>query len=139
MLYVSFVVGSHGFGWRCDVAKIEKIEDFNILSEKNFKILSYGFFCIFAAQRSTDEIKCNEKSKAEKAILDCSNWHRIGVGSLALMAMVFASAGIPVECVAVAAGIDRIIDMGRTVMSVTGDASCAVVMQKHISLSETVN
>lgn len=53
-------------------------------------------------------------------------------GSLALMAMVFASAGIPVECVAVAAGIDRIIDMGRTVMSVTGDASCAVVMQKHL-------
>lgn len=53
-------------------------------------------------------------------------------GSLALMAMVFASAGIPVECVAVAAGIDRLIDMGRTVMSVTGDASCAVVMQKMV-------
>ncbi len=51
-------------------------------------------------------------------------------GSLALMAMVFASAGIPVECVAVAAGVDRLIDMARTVMSVTGDASCAVVMQK---------
>jgi Na+/H+-dicarboxylate symporter len=53
-------------------------------------------------------------------------------GSLALMAMVFASAGIPVECVAVAAGIDRIIDMGRTVMSITGDASCAVVMQRFL-------
>ena len=53
-------------------------------------------------------------------------------GSLALMAMVFSSANIPVECVAVAAGIDRIIDMGRTVMSVTGDASCAVVMQKSV-------
>jgi Na+/H+-dicarboxylate symporter len=51
-------------------------------------------------------------------------------GSLALMAMVFASADIPVAYVAVAAGIDRIIDMGRTVMSVTGDASCAVVMQR---------
>lgn len=51
-------------------------------------------------------------------------------GSLALMAMVFASANIPVECVAVAAGVDRIIDMGRTVMSITGDASCAIVMQK---------
>jgi Na+/H+-dicarboxylate symporter len=34
--------------------------------------------------------------------------------------------------VAVAAGIDRIIDMGRTVMSVTGDASCAVVMQRLV-------
>ena len=53
-------------------------------------------------------------------------------GSLALMAMVFASAGIPVECVAVAAGIDRLIDMGRTVMSITGDASCAVVMQRMV-------
>lgn len=51
-------------------------------------------------------------------------------GCLALMAMVFASAGIPVECVAVAAGIDRIIDMGRTTMSITGDASCAVIMQR---------
>lgn len=50
-------------------------------------------------------------------------------GSLALMATVFASAGIPVECVAIAAGIDRIVDMGRTTMSVTGDASCAVIMQ----------
>ena len=48
------------------------------------------------------------------------------------MALVLASANIPVECVAVAAGIDRLIDMGRTVMSVTGDASCAVVMQKTI-------
>ena len=33
---------------------------------------------------------------------------------------------------AVAAGIDRLIDMGRTVMSVTGDASCAVVMQRIV-------
>ncbi|MBO7091020.1 MAG: cation:dicarboxylase symporter family transporter, partial [Victivallales bacterium] len=37
-----------------------------------------------------------------------------------------------VECVAVAAGIDRIIDMGRTVMSVTGDVSCAIVMQRIV-------
>ena len=51
-------------------------------------------------------------------------------GSLALMAMVFASAHIPVECVAIVAGVDRIVDMGRTVMSITGDASCAVVMQR---------
>ena len=52
-------------------------------------------------------------------------------GSLALMAMVFSSAQIPVECVAIVAGVDRIVDMGRTVMSVTGDASCAVVMQNQ--------
>lgn len=54
-------------------------------------------------------------------------------GSLALMAMVFASAQIPVECVAVVAGVDRIVDMGRTVMSITGDASCAVIIQNRFS------
>ena len=51
-------------------------------------------------------------------------------GSVALMAMVFASAGIPIEGVAIAAGIDRIVDMARTTMSITGDASCAVIMQR---------
>ncbi len=51
-------------------------------------------------------------------------------GALALMAMVFASAGIPIEGVAVAAGVDRLVDMGRTTMSITGDASCAVVLQR---------
>ena len=47
-------------------------------------------------------------------------------------AVLIGTPGIPVEGVAVAAGIDRIVDMGRTVMSITGDASCAVVMQKQI-------
>lgn len=60
-------------------------------------------------------------------------------GSLALMAMVFASAGIPLECVAIAAGIDRIVDMARTTMSITGDASCAVVMQNLASDEESTN
>jgi len=52
-------------------------------------------------------------------------------GCLALMAMVFSSAGLPVEGVAIAAGIDRIVDMGRTVMSITGDAACAVAIQRY--------
>ena len=58
-------------------------------------------------------------------------------GSLALMAMVFASAGIPVEGVAIAAGIDRLVDMARTTMSVTGDASCAVVLQRFFNKKKT--
>ena len=52
---------------------------------------------------------------------------------ITMMAMVFASAGIPVEGVAIAAGIDRLVDMARTTMSVTGDASCAVVLQRFFN------
>lgn len=48
------------------------------------------------------------------------------------IALVFTSAGIPVGRVAVVSGIDRIIDMGRTVMSATSDTSCAVVMQRIV-------
>ena len=51
----------------------------------------------------------------------------------------FTSAQIPVECVAIVAGVDRIVDMGRTVMSITGDASCAVVMNNIFKGQETAS
>ena len=35
---------------------------------------------------------------------------------------------LPVEGIALVTGIDRVFDMGRTVVNITGDASCAVVV-----------
>ena len=43
-----------------------------------------------------------------------------------MLAMVLQSVGLPLEGIALVAGIDRILDMGRTVVNVTGDAACAV-------------
>ncbi|MBE6656829.1 MAG: dicarboxylate/amino acid:cation symporter [Ruminococcaceae bacterium] len=43
-----------------------------------------------------------------------------------MLAMVLQSVGLPLEGIALVAGIDRILDMGRTVVNITGDASCAV-------------
>lgn len=43
-----------------------------------------------------------------------------------MLAMVLQSVGLPVEGIALVAGIDRILDMGRTVVNVTGDAACCV-------------
>lgn len=34
------------------------------------------------------------------------------------------------EGIALVAGIDRIFDMGRTTINITGDAACAVVVSK---------
>lgn len=45
-----------------------------------------------------------------------------------MLAMVLQSVGLPVEGIALVAGIDRIFDMGRTVVNITGDASCAVIV-----------
>lgn len=43
-----------------------------------------------------------------------------------MLAMVLQSVGLPVEGIALVAGVDRIFDMGRTVVNITGDAACAV-------------
>ena len=45
-----------------------------------------------------------------------------------MLAMVLQSVGLPVEGIALVAGVDRIFDMGRTVLNITGDASCAVIV-----------
>lgn len=43
-----------------------------------------------------------------------------------MLAMVLQSVGLPVAGIALVAGIDRILDMGRTVVNITGDAACSV-------------
>ena len=43
-----------------------------------------------------------------------------------MLAMVLQSVNLPVEGIALVAGIDRILDMGRTVVNITGDAACAI-------------
>ncbi len=49
---------------------------------------------------------------------------------LVMLTMVLTSVGLPLEGVALIAGIDRILDMARTSCNVTGDAACAVVVAK---------
>lgn len=50
---------------------------------------------------------------------------------MVMLAMVLQSVGLPVEGIALVAGVDRIFDMGRTVVNITGDASCAIVVSER--------
>jgi Na+/H+-dicarboxylate symporter len=50
-----------------------------------------------------------------------------GVGLITL-AMVLTSVGLPTEGIALIMGIDRIIDMTRTAVNVTGDAVCTTIV-----------
>ena len=47
---------------------------------------------------------------------------------MVMLAMVLTSVGLPVDGIALVAGVDRIFDMGRTTVNITGDASCCVVV-----------
>lgn len=53
-----------------------------------------------------------------------------GVPSVGLitLTMIFNSVGLPVEGIALIMGIDRILDMARTAVNVTGDAVCTTIV-----------
>ena len=43
-----------------------------------------------------------------------------------MLAMVLTQVGLPVEGIAIIAGVDKLFDMGRTTLNITGDATCAL-------------
>ncbi len=49
---------------------------------------------------------------------------------LIMLSLVLTSVGLPLEGVAIIAGIDRILDMARTALNVTGDGMVSVVVAK---------
>jgi Na+/H+-dicarboxylate symporter len=51
-------------------------------------------------------------------------------GSVIFMPIVFASAGVPLELIAIVLGADRLMDMARTVLNVLGDSVAAVAVAK---------
>lgn len=52
-----------------------------------------------------------------------------GAGMI-MLAMVLTSVGLPVEGIAIIAGVDKLFDMGRTTLNITGDATCAIWISK---------
>lgn len=51
-------------------------------------------------------------------------------GSIVMLPMVLAAVNIPIEGVALIAGIDRILDMLRTTINITGDATITLIIDK---------
>jgi len=52
-----------------------------------------------------------------------------GVG-LIMLTMVFAQVGLPVEGIAIIFGVDRILDMVRTAVNITGDSTASIIIAK---------
>ena len=59
-----------------------------------------------------------------------------GVG-LIMLSMVLSEVGLPLEGIALIMGVDRILDMSRTAVNITGDAVCTLIVAK--SEGETIN
>ena len=51
-------------------------------------------------------------------------------GSLIMMGMVFTTVGLPMEGIALIAGVDRLLDMLRTTINITGDAAITLIIDR---------
>lgn len=52
-----------------------------------------------------------------------------GVGTI-MLGMVFLQVGLPVEAIGIILGVDRLLDMTRTVVNITGDATVTTIIAK---------
>lgn len=50
----------------------------------------------------------------------------IAGSGMVMLAMILSSVGIPVEGIAIIAGVDKLFNMGRSAINITGDAICAL-------------
>ena len=61
-----------------------------------------------------------------------------GVG-LIMLAMVLNQVGLPVEGIALIIGVDRLLDMLRTVVNVTGDSTVSTIVANSENQLERTN
>src|SRR5699024_5339541 len=50
-----------------------------------------------------------------------------GAGAI-MLSMVLQSVGLPLEGIALIMGVDRLVDMGRTAVNITGDSICTLII-----------
>ncbi len=91
----------------------------------------YGLVAIFFAQVFQIDLSMG----AWAAIIITSTLGAIGQagvpGPTFLVVAVLLAAGIPIEGLPLLFALDRIFDMVRTALNITGDAACAIIVDKY--------
>ncbi len=93
--------------------------------------LYQGVICVFAAQiAGVDLTLAQYGTIIVTASLVSIGTAGIPSASLVLSTITLSSVGLPLEVIAIVAGVDRLIDMARTVTNVTGDSMVATLVAK---------
>lgn len=91
----------------------------------------YGLVAIFFAQMYGIDLSLG----AYMAIIFTSTLGAIGQagvpGPSFLVVAVLLAAGIPIDGLPLLFALDRVFDMIRTSLNITGDAACAVILDKY--------
>ena len=86
-----------------------------------------GVCAIFIAQVFGIDLSLGQQGViVMTAVLSSIGTAGVPGSGMIMLAMVLQSVGLPVEGIALVAGVDRVLDMMRTVVNITGDQSAAV-------------
>lgn len=86
-----------------------------------------GVCAIFIAQVFGIELDLSQQMViVMTAVLSSIGTAGVPGSGMIMLAMVLQSVGLPVEGIALVAGVDRVLDMMRTTVNITGDQSAAV-------------
>jgi Na+/H+-dicarboxylate symporter len=89
-----------------------------------------GICALFIAQiYGIDLTMAQQATVVFTAVLASIGTAGVPGAGLIMLTMVMQSVGLPMEGLALVAGIDRVLDMIRTTVNVMGDAVCAVIVQ----------
>ena len=95
----------------------------------NGTVIYHGVCAVFIAACYGIELSLGQLA----AIVVTSTFASIGTAGVpgagvVMLAMVLSSAGLPLDGIALVAGVDRLFDMGRTVVNISGDTVAAVAI-----------
>ncbi len=128
-LPVSLRVGEEGLGLNRDVTRF--VLTVGATANQNGTALYEGITVLFLAQVFGVDLSIGQQF----VVLLMSMLAGIGTagvpgGSLPLVVMVLLAVGIPVEGIGIILGVDRVLDMCRTTVNVTGDLAIAACVDR---------
>lgn len=90
-----------------------------------------GLVTIFAAEIFNVPMPINTQiSVVLMALLASVGTIGVPGSGMIMITMIFTQVGIPLEAVAIVAGVDRILDMARTTVNVMGDSTAAIFVSR---------
>lgn len=129
-LPVSIKCTTENMGVSHDIASF--VQPLGATMNMNGTSLYQGICVVFIAQVSGVDLSMGELlTIVFTALLAAVGTAGVNGAGLIMLTMVLTSVGLPVESIALVAGVDRLLEAARCVPNVTGDAAMAVVIAKQ--------
>ena len=131
-LPVSIKVAEQNLGLRPDIARF--VLTIGASANQNGTALYEGVTVLFLAQVFGVELTLAQQiTVAIMCIIAGIGTAGVPGGSLPLVVSVLVAVGVPGEAIAIVLGVDRLLDMCRTTLNVTGDLVCAVIVARGVA------